>query len=56
MIAKADKGKTFGIIDKNSYKNKGLDFPQDNRYKKRQKDPIGTYYKQTQKAMQDSNI
>jgi hypothetical protein len=55
-IAKADKGKTNTIIDKNSYRHKVLEFLQDNHYERLQKDPTDLYHKQTRNAMQDSNL
>jgi hypothetical protein len=56
MIAKADKGKTIIITDKNLYRHKVFDFLQDNHYIKLQKDPTDLYHNHTQKAMQDCNL
>lgn len=55
MIAKADKGRTIVIIDKDLYKWKVTDFVQENHYEQLHKDPTESYHKQTQKAIQDSN-
>jgi hypothetical protein len=55
-VAKADKGKTILIIDKNSYRHKVTEFLQDNHYIKLQKGPTDLYHKQMQKVIQDSNL
>jgi hypothetical protein len=51
-IAKADKGKTLIIIDKNTFRNKVISVLNENDYTKLQKDPTDHYQKQTQKAIQ----
>jgi hypothetical protein len=51
-IAKADKGKTLIIIDKDTFRNKVISFLNENDYTKLQKDPADRYQKQTQKTIQ----
>jgi hypothetical protein len=48
-IARVDKGKTIIIIDRDSYRQKVIDFLNENNYEKLHKDPTDLYYKQTQK-------
>jgi hypothetical protein len=51
-IAKADKGKTLIIIDKDAFRNKVISFLNENDYTKLQKDPTDRFQKQTQKTIQ----
>jgi hypothetical protein len=51
-IAEADKGKTLIIIDRDSFRNKVINFLNENNYEKLHKDPTGLYQKQTQKTIQ----
>jgi hypothetical protein len=54
--AKADKGKTIIIIDRDSFRNKVIDFLNKNNYEKLHKDPTDLYQKQTQKTIQNCGL